>query len=157
MQPNGLPIVNATRSVPLPKDDFLAVYREHRFDCAPEGVKYYLDGQLQHIDAHSIPRAAGSVQLNLWSDGNKYWSGSASTTDVFMKVKNLLVYFNTTATDAGTDKKWLDACRAAGGGEKSICVSHTSTMKESCKKHLARSHCEGFRVSLNRILRNVQY
>lgn len=125
IQPNGIPILNATRSVRLPKDDFLAVYREHRFDCAPEGVQYYLDGQLQHSDAHSIPQAAGSLQLNLWSDGNRYWSGSASITDVYMKVKDLLVYFNTTGTDAGTDKKWLEACKAAGGPEKTLCVSST--------------------------------
>lgn len=126
VHPDGLPILNATRSVRLPKDDFLALYREHRFDCSPDGVKYFLDGQLQHVDAHSIPQSAGSLQLNLWSDGNRHWSGSASTTDVFMKVKDLLVYFNTTGTDAGTDEKWLDGCMEAGGPEKVLCVSQLS-------------------------------
>ena len=120
---NGVPIFNATRSVRLPHDDFLAVYREHRFDSSPQGVQYYLDGQFQHANSHSIPQAGGSLQLNLWSDGNRYWSGSASTTDVLMKVKKFTVYFNTTATDAGTDKKWLETCTAAGGPETSICVS----------------------------------
>ena len=123
---DGLPILNATRSVRMPEDDFLATYREHRFDCSPEGVKYFLDGHLEHADAHSIPQAAGSLQLNLWSDGNRYWSGSASTTDVFMKVKDLLVYFNTTGTDAGTDQKWREECLSAGGPEKSLCVSHST-------------------------------
>ena len=115
--------MNATRSVRLPRDDFLATYREHRFDCSRKGVEYYLDGQLQHVDAHSIPQAAGSLQLNLWSDGNRYWSGSASTTDVFMRVKDILVYFNTTATNDGTDEEWLVACMEAGGPETSLCVS----------------------------------
>jgi len=40
-----------------------------------------------------------------------------------MKVKDLLVYFNTTGTEAGTDMKWLDQCLAAGGPEETICVS----------------------------------
>lgn len=38
-----------------------------------------------------------------------------------MKVKDLLVYFNTTGTDAGTDEKWLDGCMEAGGPEKVLC------------------------------------
>jgi hypothetical protein len=119
----GRPIFNASRSVRMPKDDFLATYREHRFDCSPQGVEYFLDGRLEHADAHSIPQAGGSLQLNLWSDGNRYWSGSASTTDVFMHVRDILVYYNTTGSN---DKKWLDACVSSGGPEKAICVSQSA-------------------------------
>lgn len=118
MDAAGIRIVNATRSVPMPADDFLATYREHRFDSSPQGVKYFLDGHLEHVDAHSIPQAPGSLQLSLWSDGNRYWSGSASTTDVYMKVKDILVYFNTT-----TNHEWLAGCLSAGGPEKTLCVS----------------------------------
>ena len=41
--------------------------------------------------------------MNLWAD-NSTWSGLPSTTNVTMRVESILVYYNTTASDAGQDR-----------------------------------------------------
>lgn len=61
-----------------------------------------------HTDTHNIPTAGGSLQLKLWADGNKWWSGMPSKTDTFLKVKSIIAYFNTTSSL--TDKKWQETC-----------------------------------------------
>ena len=116
---HGLPIPNATLSVPF--TDY-GNFHSHRFDCTPDKATYYLDGKYMHEDKHNIPHSSGSIQLNLWADGNKLWSGAPSTADVTMSVKLIEVYYNTTETDNGTDKKWLRKCDKAGGpSDKTVC------------------------------------
>lgn len=101
------PIPGATLRVPL--EDTLDTFRTHRFDCdANKGVKYYLDDKLMHTDDHNTPRAGGSLQLKLWADGNKWWSGMPSTTDTFLRVKNIIAYYNTSTSL--TNKEWHDQC-----------------------------------------------
>lgn len=101
------PIPGATLSVPL--ENTLDTFRTHRFDCdVTKGVKYYLDDKLMHTDNHNIPKAGGSLQLKLWADGNKWWSGMPSSTDTYLRVKNIVAYYNTSASLA--DKEWHDKC-----------------------------------------------
>lgn len=122
---NGTAIVNATRSVPLDSSDsVLTTFREHRFDCHPQhGTKYYLDHQVVHVDSHNIPSSPGNVQLLLWADGNRWWSGSPSTTDVVMSVKCIELYYNTSMSNrGGSGTELSDACQQAGGpGESTVC------------------------------------
>ena len=119
---NGTPIANATRSLPLDlSENILTTFRQHRFDCHPRlGTKYYLDDQVVHVDSHNIPSSPGNVQLLLWADGNKFWSGKPSTTDVIMSVKRIEVYYNTSGSDeGGSGTEWFDACQDAGGPSES--------------------------------------
>jgi hypothetical protein len=61
----------------------------------------------------------GSLQFKLWADGNRWWSGTPSSTEVHMTIKSIVAYFNTTTTD----REWTAACEAAGGpSEENICV-----------------------------------
>lgn len=49
-----------------------------------------------HSDPHNPALSPGSIQLMLWANGNNYWSGRPSITDVFMSVKQIALYYNTT-------------------------------------------------------------
>ncbi|KIW87336.1 uncharacterized protein Z519_11972 [Cladophialophora bantiana CBS 173.52] len=119
--PNGSPIPGATLSKSLsdPKLNPDA-FREYRFDSHPElGVAYYVDGKLIHTNTDNVPDEGGNLQLKLWADGNKWWSGTPSTTDVFMIVESIVAYYNTSTLEPA----WLDSCTAAGGPSKrTICT-----------------------------------
>lgn len=131
LNPDGSRISGATLSIPL--TDKMNSYRTHRFDCNVEhGVKYYLDGTIVHTENHNVPTASGSLQLKLWADGNKYWSGEPSRTDTHLKVKTILAYYNTSTSL--TDRVWMDRC----GREKRQCAAdlnlglNSSRHQEGC-------------------------
>ena len=66
------------------------------------------------------------MQLHLWADGNKWWSGIPSSTNVFMTVKEILMYYNTTGTYNDSDMRWFDKCRKAGGpNDRTVCLEGT--------------------------------
>ncbi|EXJ95718.1 hypothetical protein A1O1_00842 [Capronia coronata CBS 617.96] len=118
---DGQPIPNATLSVPLAQSRLSPeTFHEYRFDWHPQrGVEYHLDGHLVHTIVRNIRTQGGNLQLKLWADGNKWWSGTPSTTDVVMTVKSIDAYYNTSSSDAA----WVKACAAAGGpSSKTICT-----------------------------------
>lgn len=61
-----------------------------------------------HTDDHNVPKAGGSLQLKLWADGNKWWSGIPSSTDTYLRVKNIIAYYNTSSSL--TNQQWHDKC-----------------------------------------------
>lgn len=102
----------------------MSEFRTHRFDCNPKnGASYFLDDKLLHTDIHNIPKDGGSLQLKLWADGNKWWSGLPSKTDVHMHVRSIIAYFNTTSSL--TNEKWIKRC--AREGKQTPCKAVTST------------------------------
>lgn len=115
-------IPNATLSLPL--QNTISEFRTHRFDCdSKKGVSYFLDEKLVHTDNHNLPREGGSLQLKLWADGNKWWSGMPSKTDVRMHVKSIVAYFNTTSSL--NNDKWNDRCARAGSQKPCKAVTET--------------------------------
>ncbi|KAI9810243.1 MAG: hypothetical protein M1827_006377 [Pycnora praestabilis] len=101
-------------------------YQEHRFDWSPENITFY-QGTYQgssvvHTTTINVPHVGGSVQMNLWAD-NSSWSGMPSTTTVTMSVQSILIYYNTTTSDNGTDNTFNTACNAAGGpsSKETVC------------------------------------
>jgi hypothetical protein len=120
---DGQPIPNATLSKSLRDPQFRPeVLHEYRFDSDPDlGVSYYVDGILTHTDRRSVPSGrgmGGNLQFKLWADKNHWWSGTPSTTDVFLSIKSIVAYFNTSLLD----RKWEDTCKAAGGpSTETIC------------------------------------
>jgi len=54
------------------------------------------------------------MQMNLWADGSA-WSGRPSATNVTMSVRSILLFYNTTASEAGADQSFNKACQDAGG------------------------------------------
>lgn len=125
---DGKPITNATLSVPISTErgTDISIFHEYRFDCDSEdGVEYYLDSRLVHSDTHSMPKIGGNLQLKLWADGNKWWSGIPSKTDVILSVKSVKAFFNTTSSEAGKDVLWTKKCHDAGGpGKTTTCDVH---------------------------------
>jgi hypothetical protein len=56
--------------------------------------------------------------MKLWADGNKWWSGTASSTTVRMYVPFISAHFNTTTDD------WSEQCNNVGGpSDKTICTT----------------------------------
>lgn len=142
---NGSKIPNATLSIPLQKT--FDEYKVHRFDCdVEEGVRYYLNDKLIHTDRHNVPRAGGSLQIKLWADGNKWWSGMPSKTDTFLKVKSVIAYFNTTSSL--NNKEWHDRCNK----EKKQCeaVFEITTHKQEKPMLCVRPPCLGNDADLPR-------
>lgn len=118
---DGQPIPNATLSLPLAEAGLRPeTFHEYRFDSHPKrAVQYSLDGRLVHSNAHNIPSQGGSLQLKLWADGNKWWSGTPSRTDVYMTIKSIDAYYNRSSTDTA----WVGGCAAAGGpSSKTVCT-----------------------------------
>jgi hypothetical protein len=121
LNPNRSLIPNATMSRPLSKIHFEPdIFHEYRFDLHPTmGASFYVDGNLTHCSNHSIPSRGGSMQMKLWADGNKWWSGTPSTTDVSLVIKSIVAYYNTSQPDS----QWAKTCRLAGGpSQKTICL-----------------------------------
>ncbi|EXJ59931.1 hypothetical protein A1O7_04079 [Cladophialophora yegresii CBS 114405] len=121
---DGQPIPNATVLKSLSDCRFQPhVFREYRFDIHPDlGVQYFVDGTLVHVNRRNVPGdgRGGNLQFKLWADGNSWWSGRPSTTDVFLTVKSIVAYFNTSSPDP----EWLDACEAAGGpSQETVCLA----------------------------------
>ena len=71
------------------------------FDCDVSGSKYYLGDRIVHDDHRGVPKDGGSLQLKLWADGNKWWSGIPSTSDVYMHVRRIEAHFNITSDQSG--------------------------------------------------------
>ena len=124
---DGTRIFNSTLSLPLSRklNTDLERFHEHRFDVATDtDVQYMLDGKVMHSDPHHTPThdMGGNLQMKLWSDGNRWWSGYPSSTDVTMSIKSIIAYYNTSSPETSANKAWMDTCAKAGGPSKdTIC------------------------------------
>ncbi|CAL8584759.1 hypothetical protein XPA_010345 [Xanthoria parietina] len=49
-------------------------YHEYRFDWTPERITYYADGQFLWETSVGVPKQAGGLTLNHWSNGDPGWS-----------------------------------------------------------------------------------
>jgi len=70
-------------------------FHEYRFDWSPGKVDYYVDGEWVFEMTHEVPDHPGSLHINHWSNGNKYWSSAPPDTDTVMTVSYVKAYFNT--------------------------------------------------------------
>lgn len=62
--------------------------------------------------------------INLWAN-NGSWSGPPSTKDVYMKIRYVSLYFNTTDSNLGKDDDFNKLCNIAkqsGKGAEAVCV-----------------------------------
>ncbi|EFE44335.1 hypothetical protein TRV_00865 [Trichophyton verrucosum HKI 0517] len=110
----GWLIDNATEIIALKGHRPAEHFQLHRFDWTKEELRFYQNSKVVHTNNLRIPKDEGSVYLNLWADGGM-WSGSPSTTDVYLRVKHLSIYHNTSASENGTDTAFSRRCQRAGG------------------------------------------
>ncbi|KAF3484169.1 NACHT and TPR domain protein [Arthroderma uncinatum] len=110
----GWLISNATEIISLNGDRPSESFQVHRFDWTKEELRFYQNADVVHTNTIRVPTDEGSVYLNLWADGGM-WSGSPSTTDVYLRVKYLSIYHNTSASENGTDSVFNQRCQKAGG------------------------------------------
>ncbi|KLJ07881.1 hypothetical protein EMPG_16663 [Blastomyces silverae] len=119
---NGQVISNATKVIPLRDNDYMNSFQRHRFDWTPKELRFYQNSTQVHSNALRIPHAPGHAYLNIWADGGP-WSGAPSTTDVFLTIKLIAIYHNTSASDQGLDREFNERCKKAGGPSNvTICL-----------------------------------
>ncbi|KAL7276433.1 hypothetical protein RUND412_000572 [Rhizina undulata] len=113
-------IPDATYQVQL--DSPWTEFQEQRFDWMPGLTAFYETNKLKQDMRTNVPNHDGKIMMNLWSN-NGSWSGKPSTTDVIMTVQYVIMYFNTTASDAGEDQEFNAKCNDAGGfnSGKAVC------------------------------------
>jgi len=123
---------NGPDDVPIPDASLRMRYGHydafdmHRFDIAPKGIRYYRNGIMQHQNNHSIPSLSGTFQAAFWSNGDNFWSGQVSTTDVFMALRSIKAYYN--STNAQENIAFFEQCERVGGAsELTICEEDQGT------------------------------
>ncbi|OJD15853.1 hypothetical protein ACJ73_08940 [Blastomyces percursus] len=70
---------------------------------------------------------AGHAYLNVWADGGQ-WSGAPSTTDVFLTIRLIAIYHNTSASDQGLDSAFNERCQKAGG-PSNVTICHDMSIE----------------------------
>ncbi|EEP77284.1 predicted protein [Uncinocarpus reesii 1704] len=119
---SGNLVKNATAVIPIKGNKPGSWYQRHRFDWSQKELKFYFNDTMVHANDIRMPNVPGRALLNLWADGG-IWSGAPSITDVFMKVKYVVIYHNTTASDHGMDMEFNARCTRAGGpSSETICL-----------------------------------
>lgn len=119
---NGVLIKNSTEIIPLRGDNPADSFQRHRFDWTKKELRFYQNDKTVHKNNLRIPTDSGHVYMNLWADGG-LWSGSPSTTDVFLRVKSLAIFHNTTTSDLGKDLTFNLRCEKAGGpSNETVCL-----------------------------------
>lgn len=119
-------IPDATEEVQLLSSEYSEAnpFLTHRFDWSSKELRFYQGSGLLHKHSVNIPTVAGSANINIWSDGGE-WSGIPSTSDVIMSVRSVVIYHNTTASEAGRDTAFNRRCWAAGGVSRgTTCRDH---------------------------------
>ncbi|KAI1908120.1 hypothetical protein LOZ53_004312 [Ophidiomyces ophidiicola] len=97
-------------------------FQRHRFDWGKKELRFYHNGSLLHANDMKVPEVSGRALMNLWADGG-LWSGAPSTTNVYMRVKYVVIYHNTTASDGGQDLEFNARCARAGGlSDETVCL-----------------------------------
>ncbi|KAK2736430.1 hypothetical protein FQN57_000763, partial [Myotisia sp. PD_48] len=118
----GRLIRNSTEIISLEGDHPANHFQTHRFDWTKNEVRFYQNSELVHSISKRVPKVSGNVYLNLWADGGM-WSGAPSTTDVFLRVKTITIFHNTTMSDEGKDELFELRCQKAGGRSGStVCI-----------------------------------
>ncbi|KAI9842813.1 MAG: hypothetical protein M1837_006916 [Sclerophora amabilis] len=98
-------------------------YQEQRFDWSESKATFYQDHREVWQTDKEVPEVSGTMRLNIWANNNSF-SGMPSSTNVTTYVKSLLLYYNTTSSNEGTDKIFNEACEAAGGkSNETVCTS----------------------------------
>ncbi|KAF3143435.1 hypothetical protein TWF703_010849 [Orbilia oligospora] len=127
-QPDGVPKPGLQLTVqPLTKTQALSNYRvvpfdgrfdptkgyhEYRFDWLKTGVKYTVDGNSYGTYTRFIPKSAGQILINNWSNGNRYWPAGPPLQNSILSIRSVDIYFNT--TDATEIATWRAASSIKG-------------------------------------------
>jgi beta-glucanase (GH16 family) len=83
-------------------------FHEYRFDWSRDKVSFYVDGKWLHDMTGNVPRSAGTLFLNHWSNGDPAWSAGPPKKDTVMTISYVKAYFN--STDEARHEKYEDRC-----------------------------------------------
>ncbi|KIJ32830.1 glycoside hydrolase family 16 protein [Sphaerobolus stellatus SS14] len=107
---NGNADPQATKDVTIPGADFTE-FKEHRIDWLPTKTMYYFNQTLQTTITKNVPRTPSLVILNVWSNGDPFFSKGPPTQDAIATIQNVHLYFNSTLL---SEAAFNTACVNAG-------------------------------------------
>ncbi|EPS45391.1 hypothetical protein H072_625 [Dactylellina haptotyla CBS 200.50] len=87
-------------------------YHEYRFDWLQSGVRYFIDGNSTSPYTKFIPNVPGSILINNWSNGDRYWPAGPPTQNSILSIREVDLYFN--VTDPSLLRAWEAGCKSAG-------------------------------------------
>ncbi|KAL8922923.1 MAG: hypothetical protein Q9208_004885 [Pyrenodesmia sp. 3 TL-2023] len=80
-------------------------YHDYRFDWTPERITYYADGQFLWETTIGVPKKAGGLTINHWSNGDPGWSNGPPAQDAHMQFSYIKAYFNSSSDASNADYK----------------------------------------------------
>ncbi|KAF2198071.1 concanavalin A-like lectin/glucanase [Delitschia confertaspora ATCC 74209] len=69
-------------------------FHEYRFDWTKDRVSFFVDGNWLWDMTDNVPKDAGTLFLNHWSNGDPLWSAGPVNKDTVMTVSYIKAYFN---------------------------------------------------------------
>lgn len=88
---------STTAAMAAPADVGTAEH-EYRIDWTSGYTAFYIDGALQKKHTQNVPSVAGTWLWNNWVNGDIQWSYGPPKKDSVMKIKSIVMYYNTTTT-----------------------------------------------------------
>jgi beta-glucanase (GH16 family) len=83
----------------MPNNTLWTDWNTHRLDWLPNISRYFVNGIETGSNTYGVPNHASSFILNVWSDGNKNWSGTFQDgAAAYLEVQWVEMIFNTTDT-----------------------------------------------------------
>jgi hypothetical protein len=74
---------------------------EYRFDWTAEKVVFYVDGVVQSVITENVPTQAGPMLWSNWADGSPGWSTGPPKGDSVLRIKSIVMWYNTTGNVNG--------------------------------------------------------
>ncbi|KIJ32811.1 glycoside hydrolase family 16 protein [Sphaerobolus stellatus SS14] len=110
---NGNADPQATKDVNITGADF-TFFKEHRIDWLSTQTMYYFNQTLQTTITKNVPTTPSLVILNVWSNGDPFFSQGPPTQDAIATIQNVHLYFNSTSfSEAAFNTACVDAGRPA--------------------------------------------
>ncbi|EJD45530.1 hypothetical protein AURDEDRAFT_64483, partial [Auricularia subglabra TFB-10046 SS5] len=88
-------------------------FNEHRFDWLPGQSSFFFNGKRIDVRLSIVKNVAtvpSQIMVNVWSNGDKYWSRGPPKKDAIATIQYIKLYFNGTTYSETAFKK---ACKAA--------------------------------------------
>jgi beta-glucanase (GH16 family) len=89
----GCPDDNEMQYGTAPVDVTSAIH-EYGIDWTPGSTKYYIDGVLQYEFTEYVPDGPLSFILNIWVNGDPYWTLGPPEEDAVLKITQVTLAYN---------------------------------------------------------------
>jgi len=86
----------------MPNGTLWTDWNVHRLDWLPGISRFFVNGTETAMNTYGVPNHASAFVLNVWSDGNKNWSGILEDgAAAYLEIQWVEMLFNISATPSG--------------------------------------------------------